>query len=480
MELFGIKPVFLITDVLLFLLLIIVLIYAIYARRHEHLISPWRRLGKDSIAMGSLVFLLAYAMVGLADSIHFRLQLQGTTNSNTQQHSDSNKTYSAEVTSLLDLLLNRLRNQGEKTYSAPFATHLFSKESIELTNGTIVRDYPRLKFGGTHLRDDQSKSSDIIKRSATGLLFGLSASLVLLSLIAFRQSRKYSISWRMAIVSILKRQTKSQWRAFWLCSTILICTACILAQLCQVYHVLGTDKIGQDVLYQALKSVRTGLLIGTLTTLIMLPFAILMGIAAGYFRGWMDDMIQYLYTTLNSIPSVLLIASAVLMLQVYLDNNAANYSSVLERADMRLLFLCIILGITSWTSLCRYLRAETLKLREMDYIAAARSQGVGHITIITRHILPNVMHIVLITVALDFSSLVLAEAVLAYVQIGVDPTTESWGNMINSARLEMAREPIVWWSLSAAFIFMFALVLAANLFADAIRTALDPREHRDD
>jgi peptide/nickel transport system permease protein len=77
---------------------------------------------------------------------------------------------------------------------------------------------------------------------------------------------------------------------------------------------------------------------------------------------------------------------------------------------------------------------------------------------------------------LDFSSLVLAEAVLSYINIGVDPTTYSWGNMINGARLELAREPIVWWSLTAAFIFMFALVLAANLFADTVQEAFDPRE----
>ncbi|MFM8333732.1 MAG: ABC transporter permease, partial [Candidatus Methylumidiphilus sp.] len=127
------------------------------------------------------------------------------------------------------------------------------------------------------------------------------------------------------------------------------------------------------------------------------------------------------------------------------------------------------------TGLCRLLRAETLKLREMEYVQAARALGVHQGTILLRHILPNVFHLVLISVALDFSSLVLAEAVLSYVNIGVDPSTESWGNMINSARLEMAREPVVWWSLSAAFVFMFALVLAANLFADAVRDAFDPR-----
>jgi peptide/nickel transport system permease protein len=108
-------------------------------------------------------------------------------------------------------------------------------------------------------------------------------------------------------------------------------------------------------------------------------------------------------------------------------------------------------------------------------VQAATAFGVANSRILSRHILPNVMHMVLITIVLEFSGLVLAEAVLSYVGIGVDPTTNSWGNMINSARLEMAREPIVWWSLMAAFIFMFTLVLAANLFSDTVRDAFDPR-----
>jgi peptide/nickel transport system permease protein len=152
-----------------------------------------------------------------------------------------------------------------------------------------------------------------------------------------------------------------------------------------------------------------------------------------------------------------------------------QFDNVAARADTRLLFLCLILGVTSWTGLCRLLRGEALKLREVDYIQAARALGVSHARVMTRHILPNVMHIVLITVVLDFSGLVLAEAVLSYVGVGVDPSTESWGNMINGARLEMARDPMVWWSLASAFVMMFALVLSANLFADAVRDAFDPR-----
>ena len=171
----------------------------------------------------------------------------------------------------------------------------------------------------------------------------------------------------------------------------------------------------------------------------------------------------------------LLIAAAILMLQVFIANHSDYFETTVERADIRLLFLCIILGITSWTGLCRLLRGESLKLREAEYIQAAVSFGVAHRKIISRHILPNVMHVVLITVVLDFSGLVLAEAVLSYVGVGVDPTMNSWGNMINGARLEMAREPVVWWSLLAAFLFMFILVLAANLFSDAVRDAFDPR-----
>ena len=133
------------------------------------------------------------------------------------------------------------------------------------------------------------------------------------------------------------------------------------------------------------------------------------------------------------------------------------------------------MGITSWTGLCRLIRGETLKLREHEYVNAALAFGVNRLKILSRHIVPNLMHIVLISFILRFSGLVLAEAVLAYIGIGVDPSMESWGNMINTARLELAREPVVWWNLIAAFFFMFGLVLPANLFGDALRDALDPR-----
>jgi len=274
---------------------------------------------------------------------------------------------------------------------------------------------------------------------------------------------------------IWRGETAFAWNAVLLALGGLLLTLFPLFSLAASYHVFGTDKVGQDVLYQVLKSVRTGLIIGLVTTLVMLPMAVLLGIVAGYFRGWADDVIQYVYTVLNSIPGVLLIAAAVLMMQVVIDTHPQWFSTAAERADLRLLALCFILGITSWTGLCRLLRGETLKLRELEYIQAARAFGVSHRRIILRHILPNLMHIVIIALVMDFSGLVLAEAVLSYVGIGVDPTMVSFGTMINNARMELGREPVVWWSLAAAFAAMFILVLAANLFADAVRDAFDPR-----
>jgi len=265
------------------------------------------------------------------------------------------------------------------------------------------------------------------------------------------------------------------WRAAYATLGAMLAIAGPVFALSLAYHVLGTDKVGQDVLYLSLKSIRTSLVIGTLTTLVMLPLGAMLGVTAGYFKGWVDDAIQYVYTTLNSIPAVLLIAAFVLMMQVYIDGHPQLFPTTAQRADVRLLLLCVILGVTSWTSLARLLRGEALKLAELEYVQAAHAFAVPHLRILTRHLLPNVAHIIIISMVLDFSSLVLAEVVLSYIGVGVDPSTISFGIMINAARLEMAREPVVWWSLASAFGFLLVLVLAANLLADAVRDGFDPR-----
>ncbi len=222
-------------------------------------------------------------------------------------------------------------------------------------------------------------------------------------------------------------------------------------------HPLGTDKVGDDVLWKALKGSRTALIIGGFTTLLVTPFALFFGAVAGYSGKRVDDVITYVYTTLASIPSVLIIAAFML---------------IFGRGLFQLSF---IMAVTSWTGLCRVIRGETLKVREQEFVQAARCLGVSGWRIVLRHVAPNVMHIVLISSVLRFSGLVLSEALLSYLNIGVGPGTASWGAMINDARFELSREPVIWWNLVAAFAFMFGLVLPANIFGDAVRDALDPR-----
>ncbi len=457
------------TDALIFMLVLFSMAFGIYAAGKEHLRGPWGLVVRSRVGVSTLVILSFYVVVGLLDSVHFHPLLDSKDQAGQQ-------TQSAEVISLFDYLVTPLRERQEKTYSAPLATHLYAKESIELPGGEVIRDFPRLTFGGAHLENpEQEWSQDIWRLSAVGILKGLLVSIVVTNILMTLLAVRWKTTYGAVAKVLIKGETSIPWRVLLGTLSVVILVLFWSIELSSHYHILGTDKVGEDVFYQALKSIRTGLLIGTLTTLVMLPAAILLGIMAGYYRGWVDDLIQYTYTTLNSIPGVLLIAAAILMLQIYMSNHADEFNSLVERADLRLLFLCIILGVTSWTGLCRLLRGEAMKLREVDYVQAAVAFGVGHFTIIVRHILPNVLHIVLITVVLDFSGLVLAEAVLSYVNIGVDPTMNSWGNMINSARLEMAREPVVWWSLLASMLFMFVLVLSANLFSDVVRDAFDPR-----
>jgi len=219
-------------------------------------------------------------------------------------------------------------------------------------------------------------------------------------------------------------------------------------------HPLGTDLLGDDVLYKTLKGVKVALLIGGLTCLVLIPLALLFGVSSGYFGGRIDDVVFFVMSTLASIPNLLLLIALIMAL------------------GKGTLQVCFALGITGWVGLSRITRAETLKLRELEYVQAARALGVSNLKILSQHILPNLAHLVIITFALLFTGLVLSETILSYLGIGLDG---SWGRMIDQARNELSRDPIIWWNIAAASTALFVLVLCVNLIADALRDILDPR-----
>lgn len=479
------KFVMLWTDAALFLMLAGVLAYAWHASRSPALRATWGRVARDAPAMCSAVLLTAFAAVGLLDSVHYQPRLPPAPGA----AASAPPVYAPAVRSALDgLFAGTALMSPEKTYSAPLAWRQFTKESMVIPaqpgeealgqGDVIVRDFPRLRSGGAHLNDPVSQYlPDVLGRLAAGLAGGLAVALAAGALLAAGLGRRRG-GWRRAVADVLRARTELPWRGVFVTFALLSLLAGAVAGLASGYHVLGTDRTGNDVLWQSIKSIRTALVIGSLTTVAMLPPAVVFGLASGYFKGKVDDAIQYVYTTITSIPGVLLVAACSLMMEVYIANHAGRFDTSAARADLRLFLLCMILGLTGWAGLCRLLRAETLKLRELEYIQAARAFGISHWNIMRRHLLPNVMHLVLITVVLEFSGLVLYEAVLSYLGIGVDPSMNSFGAMIDKARTEMSRDPMIWWNLLAAFAFMLALVLPANLFADAVRDAFDPRMRR--
>ncbi len=437
---------FLWTDKCFLTVLTLAFVSIIRGLRKQHIRRAFLAIFRKPIAVSAAIVLMFFLMIGVLDSIHL--------------------TTKTVADSLLDRVLSPLGEAYEKTYSAPFALTLYSSETV-LIQGQVEQVYPRLIYPIPAIKNDVDRRHYVMMAMGKALLVSLFVVMLLWGgFVVYR---------RLVLGQLDFAVNASEISAL---LTLFIGIVMVIGSywLSRDLHILGTGKIGQDIFYYTVKSIRTGLVIGILTTLVMMPLALLLGIAAGYFGGIIDDVIQYIYTTLSSIPGVLLITAAVLSMQTYIANHPQQFTTLAENADARLLALCLILGVTSWTSLCRLLRAEALKLREIDFVLAARALGSGSFKIIYKHLLPNVMHIVLITMILDFSFLVLAEAVLSYVGVGVSPMTISWGNMINAARLELAREPIVWWPMVAAFIVMFILVLASNLFADAVRDAFDPHQ----
>lgn len=259
-------------------------------------------------------------------------------------------------------------------------------------------------------------------------------------------------------------------------SFLVICAYLVLAFLCAVgiafpsyaivdnsgayqppsaAHWFGTDIFGRDVLARAAHGTNTSLVVGFFGSALSVVIGTILGALGGYFGGKTDELIVWFYTTIDTIPYILLVVA---------------FSFV---AGPGLSTLCLAIGLTSWIRHCRVVRSEFLKLREREYVHAATALGAGHLRRMFVHILPNTFHLILINFTLGFITAVKSEVILSYLGLGVKPGTPSWGMMISDAKLELSRE--VWWGLAAATIFMFFLVLAFTLFNDALRDALDPK-----
>lgn len=217
---------------------------------------------------------------------------------------------------------------------------------------------------------------------------------------------------------------------------------------------LGTDFLARDVFKRVLHGTRIAMSVGFVTCVIAIPIGTFFGALAGFYGGWVDETIVLFYSTVASIPGLLLLLA---------------FTMVVSKG---IFGVYLALGMTSWVSLCRLVRGEFIKHKEREYVVAARSLGASNFSCIFKHILPNVFHILIINFSLRFVYAVQSEVILSYLGVGVNDQP-SWGVMINDAKLELARG--VWWQLAAATAAMFLVVLALNIFGDILRDALDPK-----
>ena len=240
----------------------------------------------------------------------------------------------------------------------------------------------------------------------------------------------------------------------------------------------GLGFQGHSVLYRVLYGARTALLITLLTSALVLSIGTVLGLMAGYFGGWVDDVITWVYSVISTIPWLLLVIALTFVLQqnATLSEPAEPAGAVGRFAHdlfpTDLLTVVVALGLTDWVTLCRLIRGEAIKLRDSDLVAAGRAAGLTEARILFRHILPNVSHLVIITFTLGAVSYLQVEVVLAFLGIGVT-SKPSWGRMIDDAKLSLMQG--VWWEVAAATAAIFVICFALTLLGDALRDALDPK-----
>jgi peptide/nickel transport system permease protein len=217
---------------------------------------------------------------------------------------------------------------------------------------------------------------------------------------------------------------------------------------------LGTDIFGRSVLTKVIHGTQIAMSVGLISSFIAIPIGVVLGALAGYFGGWVDEVIVWFYTTFSSIPGIMLLMSIAFVLGKGITT------------------VYIALGLTSWVGLCRLIRGEVMKHKDREYVQAAGALGAGHGRKLFKHILPNVTHIIIIFTSLQFQIAIKSEVILSYLGLGVSGQP-SWGTMIDDAKMELARG--VYWQLLGATIAMFFVVLAFNILGDALRDALDPK-----
>jgi len=227
-------------------------------------------------------------------------------------------------------------------------------------------------------------------------------------------------------------------------------------------YICGTDDLGRDVLNRIVNGGRVTMTVGAISVIISLVIGIIAGGLSGYFGGWVDMVVMRVSEVVGGLPFIpfAMILSAILGTRV--------------SVEQRMYLIMVVLGVLSWPGTCRLIRAQILSQREQEYVTAAKSIGVKEITIVFRHILPNVLSLILVSATLDFATCMLTESTLSYLGFGIPLPTPTWGNMLSGANDSIVIQQYWWrWVFPAAIFGICTICI--NLVGDALRDATDPK-----
>ena len=219
-------------------------------------------------------------------------------------------------------------------------------------------------------------------------------------------------------------------------------------------HVLGTDEVGRDILSRLIHGARISLLIGVIAVGVSCPLGVLVGLVAGYAGRRTDDVLMHVTDIQLAIPTILLAIAVVAVLGPWLPN------------------VIITLSVTGWTLYARLVRGQTMTVKTRDFVQAARANGAGDARIMARHVLPNVFSPVIVVAVFAVANMIVLEATLSFLGLGVEPSVVTWGRMLNGGRLYLST---AWWLTAFPGLAIFVTVLAVNLLGDHLRDWLDPR-----
>ncbi len=217
---------------------------------------------------------------------------------------------------------------------------------------------------------------------------------------------------------------------------------------------LGSDQLGRSQVVRLLYGGRVSLFIGVFAAVVSMVVGVGLGVSAGFYRGWWDDVIVWLVSTLNSIPTLFLLLIV----------------GFLFRLDP--VSLAVLIGLLGWTGITNFSRGQTFALREREFVVAARTVGASPIRIMFRHIFPNIIPLMVVLAAIDVGGVILAESALSYLGFGIQPPVPSWGNMLTAASQYFIKGP---WLVYPPGIMIGLTVLCLYLLGDGLRDALDPR-----